>query len=43
MSLNPGGYFVSYQLKDWATAELMLREFLALLLVQGALWASPSD
>jgi len=27
-SLNPGGYFVSYQLKGWATAELMLRDFL---------------
>jgi hypothetical protein len=28
MSLNPGRYFVSYQLKGWASAELMLRDFL---------------
>ena len=28
MSLNPERYFVSYQLKGWATAELMLRDFL---------------
>jgi len=28
MSLNPERYFVGYQLKGGATAELMLRDFL---------------